>query len=147
MSACVDLEIDRDGHVHAQRLAVVVLHDDVHAVLQVIHGVVQHFGVQRDLIVGGGVHEVIQIAVVIQILHLPVFDADVLHAVARLERLFKRRARADVAHLGADGGVAPARLVVRVFQHAEEPAIQFKRRAFAEIVYVDHSATTAPDSV
>ena len=67
-----------------------------------------------------------------------VVEADVLHAVAGLERFVQDVAVAQVAHFGADGGVAAAGFVVGVLDHLEQPAVELEGHSLAEVINVDH---------
>ncbi len=90
------------------------------------------------LLVALGVHEVEQIAVGIQELRHVMIQADILHAVAGLEGFFDDVPGAQVADPRADGGVAAAGLVVGIFEHLIEPAVELEGYSLAQIIDVDH---------
>ncbi len=92
------------------------------------------------LLVALGVHEVEQVAVGIQELRHVVVQADVLHAVAGLEGFFDDVPGAKIADPRADGGVAAAGLVVGIFEHLEQPAVEFEGHSLAKIVDINHGS-------
>ena len=142
-----DLQVDRGGQLDADGFALVALKRQDHAVNQEIRGVAEQRCGQHRLLIGLNIHEVVQVAVVIQILNIGVIQADVLHAAAGGIRLGLVRVAADVAHLHADGGVAAAGLHMLILQHAPEIIVFNVGDTLAKVLYADHNITSPTGSL
>jgi len=87
------------------------------------------------------VHEVVQLAVRVQVGDVVEVEAHILHALSTAEGALDVGARHQVARLDADGGVAAPGLIVAVVQHFVERAVHFEGHAFAKFVYINHAYT------
>ena len=85
------------------------------------------------MVIGLCIHEVIQIAIVIQILHIPALYKGLLKFIGRAERALNHRTGDDVFALGTDKGRALAGLYMLKFHDLQNLSIQFKSSAISKI--------------
>jgi hypothetical protein len=88
---------------------------------------------QLHLVVGGGIHEVITLIVVVEILHLLLFQGDALDNVFGAELLFGHRAVLDVAHLDAHEAAEVAGRHVLAVENPKQLVVDLDDHAFAEL--------------
>ena len=107
-----DLEHDEHRGLDSEDVALVgddlahfVLFDELEAVAELV-------SVDRELLKGLHVHEIIEIAIIVEILHLLALNDRVLEFIGWVEGALSDRARDDILELGADESGALARLYV-----------------------------------
>ena len=103
------LEVDRQRQVDADRLGLVELHADLRLRQQVQRLIAERLLRQVDLLVGLRVHEVEDVAVPIEELHLVLIERGALHVVFRPELVVHQPAIADVPQLAHGRGHACCR--------------------------------------
>jgi hypothetical protein len=118
---------------HRQRHAVVQGHDADILLLEPLDAVTHGGGIGRELLEGIRHHEVPELTVGIQVLHIGIHHVGAFQAVAGLEGALDHAAGLEVAQPDAIEGLALARLHELVFdnragvavQHDLEPASEF----------------------
>ncbi len=100
--------LDGGGQLDADGLAVVEADLDEQVGREVLDGVAERVALERGLLVGVLVHEVVVVAVVVEELHLDGVDVDAVDGVGRAEALGVHGAGADVLELGLDEGAQVA---------------------------------------
>src|SRR6266545_5787033 len=118
---------DRGRHVDADRLALVLVERDLHPVREVVHGIAELVGIERELVVRLRVHEMEVRAVLVHELHGAVVEAGALEALAGLDRLLDEVTLADVAQLHAHLRAATAHLDVLELDDLVELAVDLDR--------------------
>ena len=93
---------------------------------------------ERKLVVGIGVHEVVQVAFGVEVLGGLAFDAGAGEPGTGLHGLIHDMAGPEVAELHADLSAATADLEVLDFDDLVEGAVDFEGGAFAEVASFDH---------
>src|SRR5712692_2399496 len=95
-------QIDGRRQLDSHRLDVVELDADQHLCDEVVLRVAERFGGDVDLVVGRRIHEVVVVAVVVEILHLALVERRALNVLFRAELLVGEGARANVPHAHLD---------------------------------------------
>src|SRR6266542_2463273 len=133
-----DGELDGGGEFDADGL--VAVHEEVAGgvFFEVIEGIAEMVPSEGELIVGIGVHEVVEVALSVQVLCGLALDAGAGKACASLDGLIDDMAGAEVTQLHADLGTAAADLEVLDLDHLVERAVDFEGGAFAEVAGLDH---------
>jgi hypothetical protein len=93
-----------------------------------------------QLVVGGGVHEDVVLAVLVEVLHLALVDTGCLDLDASVERPVDDLAGQDVLQFGADEGAALARLDVLELDDRPQAAVEVEDQTVLEVVGGGHSA-------
>src|SRR5450759_5014700 len=135
---CGHLEIDGGGQFDPDRLVLVGQNGDLGAVFEVFEGVTKGRGRQRYLVVGLGVHEVVLVAVAIEILHVSLLDAYLGEALLGTKSLVGDGPSLKVAQASAHLGGAPPHLHVRVADADVQLSVALEDRAVAQVASVDH---------
>ena len=94
--------------------------------------------VEGHLLVGFGIHEVVQLAVVIEIFHLLGFDDGLGHLIGGVEGALNHGAGHDILDLGADKGSTLAGLYMLKVHDRPNAAIPFYGNALFEIASSNH---------
>ena len=112
----------------------------VHILLDKLEVIAQNALVDRNLLKGLGIHEIVQVSVAIQILHVLALYKSGWIFIVRVEGLFRDGACDDVANLGADESSAFAGFHVLKLDDGNYVAIHLKRHAISKIScrYHDH---------
>ncbi len=124
-----DLELHEEGGLHIKDLALVGVDGALHVLLDELEVVAQDGTVNRLLLIGLGVHEVVEAAAV---------DGGVLKFCGGVEGSFGDGAGDDVLHLGADKGRALAGLDMLELDDLHDLAVHLKGNAVSEIACSDH---------
>src|SRR2546425_2007929 len=134
-----DREDDRSGHLDTDRRALVLAQDHDHTVGEVVRGIAELVVVERYLVVGGCVHEVVVRAVLVLELHVAVIETRPLVAVVGLERLLHQVALANVAQLHAHLRAATPELDVLELDDLVEDAIDLDGHPALDLPGTDHA--------
>ena len=94
--------------------------------------------VQGDLLVGLGVHEVVQAAVLVQVLHLTALDEGGGELIAGVVALLGHGTGDHILGLGAHEGSALTGLNMLELHNLEHVAVLFKSYAIAKIACRNH---------
>ena len=125
------------GHIHGGRqfhsdgLAFVELHFYLQLRDQILRGIAQQIFHQVHLLVGFGVHEIVILAIVVQVLHLLLVEHRLFDLVFGREAVFRHAAGSQAAHFGL---YETAQVAGRPVRHAED-CVQF-------VVVLDHHSRT-----
>ena len=103
-----------------------------HAFLDELEAVGKLTCVERDLVVGLLIHEIIKIAVVIAVFHVFSFDDRYREACGGVERSFDDSAGDHVAHFGPDKSRALAGFDVLELDDLHKSSVVFKGQAVSE---------------
>ena len=95
--------------------------------------------VQGQLLVGFHVHEVVQLAVVVDVLHFLGLNDGAGHLVGGVEAALDHSAGHDVLELGAHEGSALAGLHVLEVNDVPHAAVPFNSNALTEIASSNHN--------
>ena len=128
-----DLELDEVGGLDGEGRALEELHGDVHILLDEVERVLDLAVVQRDLLIRFGVHEVVELAVIVEIFHALGLDVSEVELFGGVEGLFEDAARDDVLHLGADKSRAFAGLDVLEIHNRHNVVLIKERDSLAEV--------------
>src|SRR5579875_3468800 len=128
-----DPEIDRLRQAHPHRLALVKLDHDAGVRREVVHGIAEQVGRERDLVVGLGVHEVVMAVALVEVLHLVLLEAHPLDLVLRAEAMLGLGAGLEVAQLRLHHAAPVARRHVDDIHHAPETVLVLDDHAGAEL--------------
>ena len=130
-------EVDRRRQLDAHRLRLVELDADDRVRHQVVHRVAERLGRDVGLLVARRVHEVVVVAVAVEILHLALVERRALDIFFRPELLVGEHLRPDVAHPHLDVRplVAGRQMVEledaeEVVAHLDEHALPQSRRLY-----------------
>ena len=107
-----DFQFHKVGRLHAKHIVLIRKHLAIHVLFNELEVIVEHALVDRDLLVGFVVHEVIQVAVAVKVLHIFALDISSGVLVSGVKRLFRYGPGDHVAQLGAHKGSALAGLHV-----------------------------------
>src|SRR5438874_11092749 len=134
-----DREGDRSRKVDSDRRALVLAQDHGHPVGEVVDRVAEQVLVERELIVGRGIHEVIVRPVAIHVLDVAVIQARSLEPVAGLEGLLHEIALTHVAQLHAHLRAAAPELDVLELDDLVEHAVELDGHAALDLTGADHA--------
>ena len=101
--------------------------------LDEFQGVTDLILIQCNLIVGVDIHEIIQIAVGIQILHVHTVDVSILKLLGGTESFLHHAAADNVLQFRSDKCCAFARLYMLKFDNLIDVAVNFDRNAVSKI--------------
>ena len=132
-----DLELDEVGGLDGEGSALEELHGDVHILFDEVERVLDLAVVQGDLLIGVDVHEVVELAVVVEIFHRLGLDVGEVEFFGGVEGLFENAAGDDVLHLGADESRALAGLDVLEIHHGHDVVLVEERDSLAEVACHD----------
>jgi hypothetical protein len=130
------LQVNRSREIDIQCFVAVEGQFDRQVLLQVVNCLPQGRPVQDRLFISVGIHEVVQIAVVIEELGHTIIETHVLDPISGNECLFQHRPRAEIAHLGSNGGFPSTGLVVGVLDDLEQFSIEVEGHATPQVVDV-----------
>src|SRR5919198_3852197 len=136
-----DLQLHRDRKLHADHRVLVLEDVDGVALLEIRQDVHQPAAVERQLLVRGRVHEVVDVAVAVQVRRLRLLDAGGLVLLAAAEALLEDRAALHVAQLRLDDGASPSELDVLEVDDREQLPVHLEHGADSEIIRLDQSST------
>src|SRR5919204_5805113 len=134
-----DRQHDRRGEVDADGRSLVFAQHRRHSVGEVAHGVAELIRVERDLVVRGGVHEVIVRAIPIEELHGAVVEPRALETISRLERALDNVALPHVAELHAHLRAAAPELDVLELDDLIQVAVELDGHAALDLTGADHA--------
>src|SRR5436190_8169034 len=103
-----------------------------------------HRGADRDLVVGLGVHEVVDVAIVVQVLDLALLDPRARPARAGLEGALDDVAATHVLELHAHLGGAARHLDVGPVEDLHQLTVELDDHAFLDVPGVDHAGDRLP---
>ncbi len=129
-----DLQLHRCRQLHVQRLPVMRGDDDFLALQQVVRGPTHGLIGNRQLVVGGGVHEDPVRAVAVQVLHGPLVDVGGVDLDPGVEGLVHDLAGQHVLQLRAHESAALAGLDVLELHHCPELAVEVEDESVLQIV-------------
>ena len=114
------------------RFGPVELDLDRHLGFQVARRLAERLAVDVDLLVGRGVHEVVVVAVLVEVLHFALVERRAVHRILRPQFLIGQRAAPDVAELHADEAAQVARRHVLQLQHAKQIVLDLDEHALLQ---------------
>ena len=109
------------------------LHLDAGVRGEVAHGIAEEVDLERDLVVGLGVHEVILRVALVEELHVVLLERHALDLVFRAEPVLRLRAAAQVPELGLDHAAPVPGRHVNDVHHAPEVFVVLDGHAHAEL--------------
>ena len=133
------LQVDGHRQLDAQHLALVRVVEDVGVLLEVARVVAERGGRHRELLVGLGIHEVVRVAIGVEVLRLAGLDARPRPAGAGLEGALDDVALAHVLHLHADLRRAASHLDVAPVEDLHELAVELDDDALLDVAGADQS--------
>src|SRR5947209_5162572 len=139
-----DLEVHGQRQLDADHRVLVPEQGDGAARLQEREHVLDLPARQRGLLVRRGVHEVVEVALVVQVAGLRLLDPDSLELLAAAKALLEDRPVPDVAQLGLDDGAGAGELDVLDGHDAEQLAVHLEGRAHSEVIRLDQPGTPLP---
>ena len=124
---------DERGQFDVDRVVLPEQHVDFAILEQIFLRIADLLFAEVELVVGLGVHEDERAAVVVEVLHRPVFDVRFTELLARAEGSLDDLAVAEILDLGAYEGAALAGLHVLEVENRERFAVQFDAQSILEI--------------
>src|SRR5256884_4332199 len=137
-----DLEIDGQRQLDPDHGVLVAQHADRVALLQEGQHVLQLGAADRHLVVRARVHEVVEVALAVEVRRLPLLDPHGLELLAAAEALLEDGAVADVPQLGLDDGARAGQLDVLHRENAQQLAVHLEGGSHSEVVRLDQPAPT-----
>ena len=121
------------GKLNPDRLPIKKLNLDLEIGNQVVNCVTQDVAPKMGLLVVFGVHEVVVITIVVEVLHLDLIHSDLFDRIGRTEAMFKHGAGTKIAQLGLDESAKIARRAVLNAKHRMQIIIVFDDHARAKL--------------
>src|SRR5262249_46247907 len=137
-------EIHRHGQLDADHRVLVAEHAHSVALLEEGEHVRNLRTVECDLIVGPGVHEMVEVPFAIEVGGLRLLDPHGLELLAAAEAVFEDRAVANIAKFRLDDRAGPGEFYVLDADDAQQLALHLEHAAGSEVIRLDQPGTPSP---
>src|SRR6266446_145309 len=142
-----DFQLDIDRELDPDQLALVPQQVGNAAFLEQGQHGLEHLLVDRHLVIGARVHEVVMGAVRIEVCRFGLVDADRREFVAAAKALLEDGPGQQVAQLGFDDGARPGQLDVLDADDLQQLPIHLEHGPVAKVAGRDHSGCSARYSI
>ena len=129
---------------NAYRLAIVELDLDLQVRRQVLHGVPQSVALEMCLFVTFRIHEVVIVAVAIEIFHINFIDDDPLDRIRRSKAMLEHGSGTQVAKLGLNESAQIARRAVLNAEHRMQIIVVLNDHARTQLCGWNRHAEKSP---
>jgi hypothetical protein len=134
-------EIDGGRQLNADGFALVKFYVDFELGHQVLDTVAENVAREVHLLEGLGIHEIVVLAVVVQIFHLLLIQRGAFHAVLGREPMLGHGAAAQAAHFNLHEAAQVAGSAVLHFEDGVEFLVELDYHARTELSRSDHELT------
>ena len=134
-----DLQIHRGGQFDVYRLPIVECEFYLHALLQEYRALAERLPTYGWLIEGFTIHEIKQIAILIQVGNIVIIQPHILNGKTGIECPFDVCARKQISRLYPNGCVAATGFVMAVIQNFIDISVQLESNALPQFIYIDHA--------
>jgi len=133
-----DLKVNERGGLYAEYVALVGQDLADHVLFNELEAVGKNIGTDGDLVIGLGIHEIVQIAVIVQVFHVLALNISLFEFVSGVESSFNNGSGYDVLHLGTHESGTLTRFNMLEFYDLHDLAVHLESYSVSEIAGRKH---------